>query len=243
MHDADSGVAGVLCLRADDMRPSRCVMPLMMNPAMTDDNIGRLNMICEPGSVDLTTPLRGTVDLDDHEVYVHRNFVHFVRLIHNIRRMSDVHAKLKVTPNVNWRNDPEFLQSAPSLERWSYELPPDLRIHVNTDLSQPDPQLPHDSHLVGNLQVYFHLAGIMLHRPALAFSKESFSSGGEWRRHMTVCNNAARSICRLEEVTFEQYGMLGLQCMSRGVNFSIYALLTSAMIHLVQFTDIQPTSI
>lgn len=198
----------------------------------SNTNIGRLNMLCEPGSVDLTTPLRGSADLEDQEVIVHRNFVHFVRLIHNIRRMSDVHAKLKSSPN--WRNDPQFLRSAPSLEQWSYELPQDLRIHVNTDLSQPRPQLPLDSHLVGNLQVYFHLARIMLHRPALAIGK-SFSTGGEWRRHMKVCTSAARSICRLEEVTFTQFGMLGLQCMSRGVNFSIYALLTSAMIHLVRF--------
>jgi len=185
-------------------------------------------MQCEPVSVDLSTPLRGASELDDQEVMIHRNFVHFVRLIHNIRRMSDVHAKLKASPN--WRNDPQFLQSGPSLEQWFYDLPADLHIQVNTSLAQPGPQP--ESHLSGNLQVYYHLARIMLHRPALAFGK-TFASGGEWRRHMSVCTNAAKSICRLEEVIFELYGMLGLQCMSRGVNFSIYSLLSGAMIHLV----------
>ncbi|KAF8245927.1 hypothetical protein K440DRAFT_686106 [Wilcoxina mikolae CBS 423.85] len=177
---------------------------------------GRNNMQCEPSTVDLSTPLRGSVELDDQEVIVHRNFIHFVRLIHNIRRMSDVHAKLKSSPN--WRNDPQFLQSGPSLEQWSYDLPADLHIEVNTDLSQPGPEV--ESHLSGNLQ--------------------TFASGGEWRRHMIVCTNAAKSMCRLEEVIFEHYGMLGLQCMSRGVNFSIYSLLSGAMIHLIAATCPDP---
>jgi hypothetical protein len=189
---------------------------------------GRGTMQCGPNSVDLSTPLSATPDLDEQEILIHRNFIHLVRLIHNIRRMSDVHEKLKANPN--WRNDPQFLQSAPSLEQWLYDLPPDLRILVATDLSQPGPQL--DSHYSGNLQVYYHLARIMVHRPALAFGK-TFASGGEWRRHMSVCTDSAKSICRLEEVIFERYGMLGLQCMSRGVNFSIYALLSGALIHLV----------
>lgn len=57
---------------------------------------------------------------------------------------------------------------------------------------------------------------------------------------MSCCTNAAKSICRLEEVIFEQYGMLGLQCMSRGVNFSIYSLLSGAMIHLIAATCPDP---
>ena len=188
-------------------------------------------MQCDPATVDLSTPLRGTPELDDQEVIIHRNFIHFVRLIYNIRRMSDVHAKLKANPS--WRNDPQFLESG-SLEQWSYDLPPDLHIVVSTDLSRPPPQF--ESHYAGNLQVYFHLAKIMLHRPALAIGK-TFASGGEWRHHMQVCTDSAKVICRMEEIIFEQYGMLGLQCMSRGVNFSIYALLTGAMIHLVTISD------
>ncbi|KAI5800545.1 hypothetical protein FPQ18DRAFT_253090 [Pyronema domesticum] len=196
---------------------------------------GRTNMQCDPTSIDLNTPLRGAPELDESEVIVHRNFVHFVRLIHNIRRMSDVHAKLKSSPN--WRNDPQFLQSGPSLEQWSYDLPAGLHIDVNVDLNQPAPNI--DSHLSGNLQVYYHLARIMLHRPALAFGK-TFSTGGEWRRHMIVCTHAAKAICRLEEIVFQLYGMLGLQCMSRGVNFSIYSLLSGAMIHLIAATCPDP---
>jgi len=44
----------------------------------------------------------------------------------------------------------------------------------------------------------------------------------------------------LEETVFEQYGMLGLQCMLRGVNFTIYTLLTCAMIHLIAATCPDP---
>ncbi|KAL7269884.1 hypothetical protein RUND412_007427 [Rhizina undulata] len=195
---------------------------------------GRDIMQCNPDSVDLTIPLR-TPDLDEHEVAIYRNFVYFVWLIKNIRRMNDVHAKLKSTPN--WRNDPQFLESGPSLDNWLYELPPSLHVQVSTDLSHPGPQL--DSHFTGNLQMYYHLARIMLHRPALAYGK-TFSLGGEWKQHMNICTNAAKSIVRLEEVIFDQYGMLGLQCMLRGVNFTIYSLLTCAMIHLIAATCPDP---
>ncbi|KAH0608934.1 uncharacterized protein H6S33_001162 [Morchella sextelata] len=195
---------------------------------------GRDIMQINPESIDLTTPL-GSPDLDENEVTIYRNFIYFVWLIKNIRRMNDVHAKLKATPN--WRNDPQFLDSGPSLDTWAYELPPNLHVVVVTDLSHPGPQI--DSHFTGNLQIYYHLARIMLHRPALAFGK-TFSLGGEWKTHMMICTNAAKSMLRLEETVFEQYGMLGLQCMLRGVNFTIYALLTCAMIHLIAATCPDP---
>lgn len=184
-------------------------------------------MQCDPHSVDLTIPIQ-TQDLDDNEVVIHRNFIHYVCLIKNIRRMNDVHAKLKSRPD--WRHSPQFMESSPSLDQWLYDLPPDLHVQVVTDLAHPAPRL--ETHFAGNLQVYYHLARIMLHRPALAYGK-AYGAGGEWRQHMGICTNAAKSICRLVEVIFEEYGMLGLQVMSRGVNFTIYALLTGAMIHLV----------
>lgn len=184
-------------------------------------------MQCNPDSIDLQAPV-GSPDLDENEVEIYRGFVYFVWLVKNVRRMNDAHAKLKSTPN--WRNDPQFLGSGSGLDDWAYELPGNLRVAVSTDLSHPGPQV--DSHFTGNLQMYYHLTRIMLHRPALAYGK-TFSLGGEWKTHMSICTNAAKSIVRLEETIFEQYGMLGLQCMLRGVNFTIYTLLTGAMIHLV----------
>ncbi|KAI5798982.1 hypothetical protein EDC01DRAFT_25404 [Geopyxis carbonaria] len=196
---------------------------------------GRHQMQCNPDSVDLSPPPRDT-DLDEQEIDIHRNFLHLICLVKNIRRMTDVHTRLKST-TPGWRNDPQLLASGPSLEQWLFDLPPHLHIQVSTDLSQPPPHV--DSHFAGNLQVYYHLARMMLHRPALAYGK-TFALGGEWRQHMSICTNAAKSICRLEEVIFEHYGMLGFQCMSRGVNFSIYSLLSGAMIHLIAATCPDP---
>ncbi|PUU82536.1 hypothetical protein B9Z19DRAFT_1099110 [Tuber borchii] len=195
---------------------------------------GRDIMQCNPDSIDLQTPI-ASPDCDENEVAIYESFIYFVWLVKNIRRMNDVHAKLKSTPN--WRNDPQFLDSGSGLDAWAYKLPANLRVNVSTDLAHPGPQV--DSHFTGNLQMYYHLTRIMLHRPALAYGK-TFSLGGEWKTHMTICTNSAKSICRLEETVFEQYGMLGLQCMLRGVNFTIYTLLTCAMIHLIAATCPDP---
>lgn len=156
-------------------------------------------------------------------------------MVKNIRKMVDVSVQLKVNPN--WRNDPQFMaKSAPKLNEWLTEVPPDLRVNVSPDLNDPDPEIY--NHFQGNLQVYYHLGRTMLHRPALAQGK-TFDADGEWKVHMRLCSNSAKAICRLEEVIFRDYGMLGFQCMNRGVNFSIYTLLTGAMIHLVSHTFVQ----
>lgn len=199
-------------------------------------NIGRETMQCSPDSIDDTVPPANVpeLELDEQEYCNHRNFVHLIRLVKNIRRMVDVHVKLKEHPS--WRNDPQFMKSAPSLDKWLSELPPDLLVEVNPDLNEPSPDVG-NSHFTGNMQVYYHLARTMLHRPALAYGK-TFTAEGEWRHHMSICSNSAKAICRLEEVIFRDYGMLGLQCMNRGVNFSIYTLLTGAMIHLVWYQSL-----
>lgn len=191
-------------------------------------------MQCNPDSVDETLPMRVPEILDDHEHAIHSQFIHMISLQKTIRRMVDVSSKLKAMPS--WRNDPQFLKSAPALDNWLMKLPHYLQIQLSTDLNDRPPVV--DSHFAGNLQVYYYLARMMLHRPALAYGK-TFAQGGEWRHHMSECTSAAKAICRLEEVIFEQYGMLGFQCMSRGVNFSIYSLLSGAMIHLVRQTVLQ----
>jgi hypothetical protein len=186
-------------------------------------------MSCNPDCVDLSVPAR-TADLDDDEVAIHRDFVYFVYLVKNIRRMNDVHAKLKQTPN--WRHDPEFLDCGPSLENWSYHIPPSLHIEVPMDLSIPMPPL--HSHFSANLQTYYNLAKIMLNRPALSFVK-NFTPGGEWKEHLNICYTSAKAIVRLSEAVWEHYGMLGVKSMMRGVNFTIYAVLTCTMIHMVSW--------
>ena len=43
----------------------------------------------------------------------------------------------------------------------------------------------------------------------------------------------AKILCRLQEAILGAFGLTGLLCMQRGINFTIYAILTCTMIHLV----------
>lgn len=187
-------------------------------------------MQIDPESVDLQISIE-IQELDDHEVMIYRNFIYFVYLIRNIRRMSDIHAKLKANPD--WRNDPEFTELGSLLDTWARALPPNLQVTVPTDLSIPCPPVQH--HYVANLQIYQNLAKIMAHRPPLSITK-TFTSQGQWKEHMRICSTSAKYICRLTEVVRGQFGMAGLQCMMRGINFTIYANLTATMIHLVRYS-------
>lgn len=184
-----------------------------------------MQVVPETVDLSLAVAMPGFTEL---EVEVHNHFVYFVYLIKNIRRMNDIHARLKTNPN--WRHDKEFLDCGPSLESWGRNLPASLAIDVPMELSIPVQQL--SSHFTGNINTYFYLAKIMLHRPALGGGK-NFALTKEWKFHMTHCYTSAKAIVRLNEAVFEQFGMIGIKCMVRGVNFTIYAMLTCTMIHMV----------
>lgn len=72
----------------------------------------------------------------------------------------------------------------------------------------------------------------MLHRAQLVAS-QSFATDSTWRHHMILCHNSAKILCRLQEAILETFGLTGLLCMQRGINFTIYAILTCTLIHLV----------
>lgn len=61
---------------------------------------------------------------------------------------------------------------------------------------------------------------------------------------MEVCYDSAKKMCRLQEAVFHAFGLSGLLCMQRGINFVIYSVLTCTMIHLVSqaIADIQCTA-
>ncbi len=57
---------------------------------------------------------------------------------------------------------------------------------------------------------------------------------------MMVSYNAAKMLCRLQEAVLQTYGLLGLQCMQRGINFTIYAVLACIVLHLVRDCSLFP---
>ncbi|EPS40972.1 hypothetical protein H072_5123 [Dactylellina haptotyla CBS 200.50] len=191
---------------------------------------GRHIMASDPATIDI--PASSSVfDMTEKELTIHMNFSYFVELLKLIRRINDVFARLKTSSN--WAGDPEFLQCGPSFDNWLYALPPHLQIDVPLDLHMPmEPLL---SHYAGNLLIYGYLARIMFHRPALAFAR-NFTATGQWRMHLRACYDSSRKACRLTEAVIDQYGIRGLQCMLRGINFTIYAMLTCTMVNLVAAT-------
>lgn len=187
-------------------------------------------MQIDPDTVDLTIPGR-MPDLDDQEVRVYRNFVYFVYLLKTLRHMSEIYQKVK--KGKNWQSDPELLALAPRLQRWEDELPPDMKYPGAVDMGIQCP--PPTSHFSGNVQCYYHLARILLHRPVLTSPKglPLDNSRSMWKTHMEICSVSAKAITRIIETIIQSFGIRGLQCMIRGVNFTIYCLLSSTLINLV----------
>lgn len=63
---------------------------------------------------------------------------------------------------------------------------------------------------------------------------------GGWKHHMMICYSSAKLLCRLQEVVLQSFGMTGLLCMQRGINFTIYGVLTCTVLHLVALTSPDP---
>lgn len=186
---------------------------------------GRSDYEVDPETVDMR-PKLDIPGLDQFEVDRSRQFSYFVRNAYHIRIYTELYHKIK--KQKDWGADPRFAENNPLFSEWLRSLPPDLQVHYPEDGSPP--WLP--SHFVGNMHSHCHLGIIMLHRPQLLASK-SFAPGGEWKTHMSLCYSSAKCLCRLQEAILARFGLPGLLYMQRGINFTIYAILTCTMLHLV----------
>lgn len=182
-------------------------------------------MDVDPETVDFSIE-RPSPSIDASDYQVSRQFTYLVRNLKNVRNMSDLVTKIK--KQKDWASDPTFINLNPAVMKWLDDLPSDLR--VTFPEGDAPPWLP--NHFVGNMHAYYHLNIIMLHRPQL-MSSNSFSTGGNWKKHMTLCYNSAKAMCRLQAAVLQTFGLSGLLCMQRGINFVIYSILTCTMIHLV----------
>lgn len=86
---------------------------------------------------------------------------------------------------------------------------------------------------------HYHLAIVMLRRPQLS-ATQTYSTDGMWKQHMTACYNSAKVLCKLQEGILASFDLTGLLCMQRGINFTIYAILTCIMIHLIAISSPDP---
>ena len=179
----------------------------------------------DPNTVDFSVP-RPTPGIESSDYQASRQFTYLARMVRNVRTMSDIYARVK--RQKDWGNDPQFARVVPELEKWVDELPRDLQLHLPPDGSAPRPS----THFVGNMHCYYQLTNLMLRRPQL-MNSNSFSAGGSWKQHMDSCYSSAKATCRLQEGIMQSFGLPGLLCMQRGINFVIYSVLSCTMIHLV----------
>ncbi|KAL8918009.1 MAG: hypothetical protein Q9208_007607 [Pyrenodesmia sp. 3 TL-2023] len=193
---------------------------------------GRFDMGVDPDTVDFEIP-RPIPGVDTSDFQISRQFSYLVRNVRNVRHLHDTYGKVK--KQKDWASDPKFTSLNPEALSWVDNLPTDLQVEYPE--GDAPPWLP--SHFVGNMHSYYHLNVIMVHRPQL-MSSSSFRAGGSWKKHMEVCYDSAKKMCRLQEAVFHAFGLSGLLCMQRGINFVIYSVLTCTMIQLVAITSPDP---
>ncbi|KAI0867589.1 fungal-specific transcription factor domain-containing protein [Hypoxylon argillaceum] len=193
---------------------------------------GRNDLSVELESLDfnIPQPMHGVED-DEHQIS--RDFIFFVRIVRMVSKMNTVYIKVK--KRKDWGLDPEFVQLNPQLRSWLNELPPHMTVTFPRDGSPP--WLP--SHFIGNVHSYYHLATILLRRPQLTFL-EPMSLDGQWKSHMMTSYASAKALCRLQESMLQSFGLSGLQCMQRGISFTIYGILSCIVLHLVALTSPDP---
>lgn len=170
------------------------------------------------------------LELDDTELQVSQQFLQLMRAIRNVRHSSLVYAGLR-GKKTDWATDPNFVGHNADFDRWTNGLPPDLQISYPPDGAAPGLT----SHVNANVHVYHYLSILMHHRPQLE-STENISNG-IWKQHMIICFAAATKICKLQEAVLTNFGLNGLRNMQRGINFTVYCVLTCTVVHLVRLSE------
>ena len=190
------------------------------------DPSGRIDMGIDPETVDLTSQ-RPVPGIDSSDYQISRQFTYLVRKIFFVRKVHDLKGKMKDTPSNEWIHKPQFQTMGAMLDKWLEELPRDLQVAFPSDDAVP--WLP--NHFVGNMHAYYHLTRVMVHRPQLMDSASYVD--GSWKRHLAVCYDSSKKMCKLQEAILQTFGLTGLLCMQRGINFVIYSVLTCTMVHMV----------
>ncbi|KAI0410073.1 fungal-specific transcription factor domain-containing protein [Xylaria palmicola] len=193
---------------------------------------GRNDLSVELETLDFRVP-QPMPGIDEDEYQVSRDFIFFTRIVRMIHKMNATYVKVK--RKKDWGLEPEFVQLNPELRSWLSELPQHMA--VTFPLNGSPPWLP--SHYIGNVHSYYHLATILLHRPQLTFL-EPMSIDGQWKSHMMISYASAKALCRLQESMLQSFGLSGLQCMQRGISFTIYGVLSCIVLHLVALTSPDP---
>lgn len=180
----------------------------------------------DPSTVDLEIP-RPTPGIDHTDYQISRQFTYLVRKISYVRILHDLKGNAKDGATKDWVTDPKFIATISDLSKWLSELPRDLQVNFSDDDTPPFLS----SHFIGNMHAYYYLTVAMLHRPQLMQPRSYVD--GSWKHHLSACYDSAKKMCKLHEAIYKKFGIPGLICMQRGINFVIYSILTCTVVHLV----------
>ncbi|TLS23522.1 uncharacterized protein PpBr36_05710 [Pyricularia pennisetigena] len=220
--------------------PAECLMKtriwqtIFIMELMIGSPQGRYDLAVQEDTVDLRIP-RPTPGVDDSEYHVSRNITYMSRIVCNVARANRSYGRVRRKINRDWALEPEVVQLTSLSHAWLNELPSDLAVNFPPDGSPPWLT----SAFIGNMHSYYYLSIIMLHRPQLQLLDPN-GADGQWKHHMVVCYSSAKLLCRLEEAIIRSYGIAGLQSMQRGINYTIYCVLTCIILHLVAITSPDP---
>ncbi|KAF2277497.1 uncharacterized protein EI97DRAFT_375360 [Westerdykella ornata] len=193
---------------------------------------GRLDFGVGLDTVDFEMP-RPTPALDATEYQISRQFSQYIRIIKNIYETCILYGRLKKKTN-DWGRDPTFIAHNKDFPAWLRDLPEDMQIVYPPDGSIP--WIP--SHYIANMHTYHYLGHIMHLRPQLHVVSDPNDSA--WKQAMASAYSAAKNMCKLQEAVLKVYGLPGLLFMQRGISFTVYAVLTCIMLHLVAITSPDP---
>ncbi|KAK5088504.1 hypothetical protein LTR05_002724 [Lithohypha guttulata] len=180
------------------------------------------------------SPSPPNADIDEYERAISRQCGYWMRNVRNIKGVTHAYYELK-RKNKDWATDPKFVAYNEDFTKWPNEVPQDLTITIPPDGSLP--KLP--SHFLANMHCHYQLGIVMLYKPQLSASKD-FANDEKWKHFMFACYTAAKRVCILQEAILQQFDILGLSSMQRGLSFPIYAILTCVMVHLVAIVSPDP---
>ena len=191
---------------------------------------GRSDLLIEADTVDEKFPYPAP-DVDAFDFQCTRRHTLMAQAGHAIKVTNMKMQIGKRKKSATWALDPEVGQHDKDLDAFFENLPADLQIQYPEDGSAP--WLGGD-HYLADVHAYFHLVVVMHHRPQLQTKLEMKLP--DWRRHLDICVDSAIKMCRLQEALLRDFGLHGLHFMLRGINFTVYCVLTCTMLHLVCFS-------
>ena len=234
-YDYHRGDANTCTLpKADCMVRTRIWQTLSVLELLVGAPMGRSDFAIDPATVQFTLPPPGQPDVDGFEHETSRRCTYLAQAAYNIKISNMLWQKMKRL-KTDWALDPEFVRHNTDLPAWLKNLPIDMQIHYPDDGAAP---WIGSDHFLAYLHIYHHLVVIMHHRPQLQAMLERRDPA--WRVHLDICLNSAKLMCRIQEALHRDFGFHGLQFMQRGINFTIYCVLTCTMLHLVRETPKLP---